>query len=90
MVTFEEQVLQPVVIGTSSQLAPPPAGNRLYVDTTLVNLREGPGTSFGIITTVGRGIELSEVDRSGSWIEVITTHSGARGWIFNSLVSSEP
>ena len=89
VITFEERVLQPVVIGTSS---PPvlPAGNRLYVDTTLVNLREGPGTSFGIVTTVGRGIELAEIDRSGSWIEVIASDSGTRGWIFNSLVSTEP
>lgn len=89
VITLEEQEFQPIVIGTSSQPLSD-SGNRLYVDTKLVNLREGPGTGFAIITTVQRGVELSEVDRSGNWVEVITTDSGARGWVFNNLVSTEP
>ena len=88
VVTLDQQEVQSIVIGTSSQ--PDTSGNRLYVQSELVNLREGPGTNFSILSTVERGEELAEIDRAGSWIRIRTTGTGATGWIFNRLVSTQP
>ncbi len=84
---------EPVIVDSSSQpvasQSQSSSGNRLYVDSELVNLREGPGTNFSILTTVGRGVGLSEIDRAGRWLQVVSD-TGATGWIFERLVSEEP
>jgi len=61
----------------------------LYVDSAVVNLRDGPGTNFNVLTQVRLGDELREVDRAGGWISVVATRGGASGWILGRLVTSQ-
>ena len=84
----DQEAAEPVVIDTASQ-PQVESENLLYVDSELVNLRDGPGTNFEILSQVERGDELAEVERRGSWINVTATESGATGWIFGRLVSSQ-
>ncbi len=88
VLTSDQQAVEPVIIATSSA-AEEINGNVYYVDSEMVNLREGPGTNFSILDQVERGDELIEVDRAGSWIRVKATESSAAGWIFSRLVSSQ-
>ncbi len=90
VVTVDERVVTPVVIGTSSS---PEADDvslstTLYVDAEVVNLRKGPGKDFSVLTQVERGDELSEIGRQGGWVNVIAADSGTTGWIFGRLVSN--
>lgn len=88
VLTSDQQIVEPVIIGTSSEPAVLSA-NLLYVKSEMVNLREGPGTNFSILDQVVLGDELLEMERAGSWIRVSATESGALGWIFSRLVSTE-
>ena len=58
----------------------------LTVSGAVVNLRQGPGTGFPIITQVEQGDRLFEFARDGQWINVETESSGYTGWIYRSLV----
>ena len=49
------------------------------------NIRSGPGTSFSVLLTVGKGIPFKVLERKGNWFHV--QHSdGDKGWIYKSLV----
>lgn len=58
----------------------------LTVSGAVVNLRQGPGTGFAIITQVEQGDRLYEFARDGQWINVETESSGFTGWIYQALV----
>ncbi|MEW6672451.1 MAG: SH3 domain-containing protein [Thermodesulfobacteriota bacterium] len=48
-------------------------------------IRSGPGTSFSVLFTVGKGIPFKVLERKGSWVHV--QHAdGDNGWIHQSLV----
>ena len=51
----------------------------------LCNVRSGPGGSFNILFTVGKGIPFKVIRRQGQWIH-IQHADGDRGWIHASLV----
>jgi hypothetical protein len=75
------------------QAAPqPPAGEtaRVVVNSPLVNVRAGPGTTYDIITIVERGQEYEIVGRNaeGSWWFVCCADSDYV-WIFNDLVDTD-
>jgi len=61
----------------------------LYVDSAVVNLRDGPGTNFKVLVQVQRGDELKEIDRVGGWVNVTTSNSATNGWILGRLVTTE-
>ena len=86
VVTLDQRTVTPVVIGTSS--APDNAGS-LVVKAQVVNLREGPGTSFSILAQVSRGDQLTEIGRNGQWVNVKAKNSGTTGWIFGRLVGQQ-
>lgn len=58
----------------------------LTVSGAVVNLRQGPGTGFSIITQVEQGDKLFEFARDGQWINVETATTGTSGWIYRTLV----
>ena len=58
----------------------------LTVTGAVVNLRQGPGTGFPIITQVEQGDKLFEFARDGQWINVETATTGYSGWIYRTLV----
>ena len=49
------------------------------------NIRSGPGTSFPILFTVGKGIPFKIIQRKGNWFH-IEHADGDKGWIHKSLV----
>lgn len=51
------------------------------------NLREGPGLSNGVITTLPKGTPVDGYSYSGSWVRVLLT-DGTSGWIYQTLVQS--
>lgn len=59
----------------------------VYVREAVVNLRQGPGVSFPILTQVERGDKLIEFARDGQWVNVETENSQISGWIYGRLVS---
>ncbi len=71
------EVQQPGIVNGQSQLT---------VRSSVVNIRQGPGTNFPIVTQVEQGDKLIEFARDGQWINVETEASGYTGWIFNTLV----
>jgi uncharacterized protein YgiM (DUF1202 family) len=49
------------------------------------NVREGPGTTFGVVFAVEPGLGLTGVSYTDDWVRV-TDDGGRTGWIFKSLV----
>lgn len=53
--------------------------------TSRGNVREGPGTNFGVVFAVDAGAALTAYSYTEDWVRV-TDDSGKSGWIFRSLV----
>ncbi len=85
--TFDQQEATSVVSDASSE--PGADETIVYVDSAVVNLRDGPGTNYKVLVQVQRGDELREIDRAGGWVSVIASKSGTSGWILGRLVSSQ-
>jgi len=49
------------------------------------NIRSGPGTSFAVLFTVGKGIPFKVLERKGNWSH-IQHADGDKGWIHQSLI----
>lgn len=55
---------------------------------TSVNLRSGPGTQFGRLTSLARGTEVIVLpDRVGGWVKVRLADSGDVGWMTDRLLT---
>lgn len=67
--------------------AEPPLDIR-QVAGSRVNMRSGPSTDFGVITTLdgGTGLEVLEVNADG-WARVTVTESGTEGWMAERLLT---
>jgi uncharacterized protein YgiM (DUF1202 family) len=61
-------------------------GNRVVINTGNLNVRSGPGGTFGIVTTLSGGAEVSVIGRTsaGEWY-LIQTNAG-RGWVDKDFV----
>lgn len=53
---------------------------------TAVNLREGPGTKFAIITVVPKGVDVSVMEAKGAWSRV-RVNENTVGWMANSTIA---
>ncbi len=62
------------------------AQTELYVDRDVVNLRQGPGTQFAIVTQLDRNEALYEFARDGEWVNIETQSGSYAGWIHGNLV----
>ncbi|MFJ7840547.1 N-acetylmuramoyl-L-alanine amidase [Lysinibacillus sphaericus] len=58
----------------------------LKVTGTILHLREGPGLSYPIITTLEEGDSLTSIGREGDWIQVKT--GDYEGWVASWLTAS--
>ncbi|EON71363.1 cell-wall amidase lytH [Lysinibacillus sphaericus OT4b.31] len=58
----------------------------LKVSGTILHLREGPGLSYPIITTLEEGDSLTSIGREGDWIQVKT--EDYEGWVASWLTTS--
>lgn len=64
------------------------AGETAVVTADILNVRSGPGTSYGLASQAGLGDRLPVLDRSGDWYQVALS-SGQKGWVASWLVSVE-
>jgi uncharacterized protein YraI len=68
---------------------PPPAGSATatVISGSYVNVRQGPGTSYGIVATAARGVTVSLLGRNeaGSWLQVRLA-DGKVGWSYAPLL----
>ena len=55
------------------------------ITKTKSNIRVGPGTSFKVLATVGKGIPFRIIKREGDWLN-IQHADGDKGWIHKSLM----
>lgn len=53
---------------------------------TAVNLREGPGTKFTVITVVPEGVDVAVLETNGAWSRVRVNEITA-GWMANSTIA---
>lgn len=58
--------------------SPSLVGKRVRVTASALNLRSGPGTNYGVLTSMPNGTELTVADVSGGWVKV--TYQGKSGW----------
>jgi SH3-like domain-containing protein len=53
--------------------------------TDRCKIREGPGTTFRVLTTLDSGVSLTGISYVDQWMRVVDD-SGRGGWVFYSLV----
>ncbi len=70
--------------------ATPEAGAKLFVDIDLVNVRQGPGTTYGLVGTADQNQELEIIGKNeaGDWWQICCVN-GEPGWIFGQLARVE-
>lgn len=61
-------------------------GAALRIKGSQVNIREGPGTRYGIVTTLAAGAPLVALGRRGQWIRVGIAGDRRLGWVHAPLV----
>jgi SH3-like domain-containing protein len=66
-----------------AQAGPPPA-----VAATNVNLRQGPGTTYNIVTTIPAGAPVNIAGCNAGWCQV--TFQGQNGYVIASSVGQGP
>ena len=73
----------PASPGAASE--PEPAVERRTVSGSRVNMREGPGTGFGVVDVLSRGEDAEVLAVEGGWARVRS--DGREGWMALSLLS---
>ena len=61
------------------------AGEEGVVTGSVVNVRKGPGTSYGIVAKTKAGQQFTVLEGSGGWLKV-RLHNGTEGWISKDLI----
>jgi|GEM_PF-3822186 len=64
------------------------AGETAMVAVDVLNVRDGPGTGYGVITQVGLNERLPVLESSGDWHRVRHA-AGGTGWVAGWLVNIE-
>lgn len=84
--TVEVATAEPQPVAT-----PDPAPALYVVTGSRVNVRSGPGTNHGIISSVRRGDEVEILSPDGqSWAEIRITTSGKTGFMARRFISDLP
>lgn len=76
----------------ASDAAPSDATTRVAdiraISGSRVNMRRGPGTTFGIVTALTRGTEVEVLEESGDgWLRLRQVNGDAAGWMSADFVS---
>ena len=65
------------------------AGNAVRVRVGTANVREGPGTQYERLWTVGRDFPLEVIARRGRWLKT-RDFLDSEGWIYAPLTDARP
>ena len=60
-----------------------------YVTGSLVNLRQGPGTSNPVVGQVQLGDEAEVLSDANGWYEIRLTNGSGSGWIFGKFLDEQ-
>lgn len=55
--------------------------NGTYVTTANVKLRKGPGTTYEVLTTIPKDVNVNVVAKEGAWLRIESKHGGKPGYI---------
>ncbi len=92
VVALPKRDVAPVIVGNGESASTSDsalvAQGVVVVREAVVNLRQGPGVNFSILTQVERGDRLTEYARDGQWVNVETEDSSFSGWIYGELVTT--
>lgn len=76
------------VTADSDRLTLDTGGDFRVIDGNRVNVRGGPGTSYGIVDTLTRGQRVEVLDDTGTgWVRMRVSESGTMGWIADFLLT---
>ncbi len=73
-------ILSAAITLTSAQSAAQEAKGS-YLTTAEVQVRQGPGASYEIISTIPKGIKVNVVDREGYWLKIESKQGRQPGYI---------
>jgi hypothetical protein len=76
----------PAVIETTAEAADAKLA-LLQVSGDRVNMRQGPGTSHGVLDTLPRGTEARLIESAGGWAKIEITSTGQTGWMSERLLA---
>lgn len=62
------------------------AGETVEITTDTLNVREGPGLSYKVISVAKKGDRFSLIEEEGDWIQVSLNSTGKKGWVASWLV----
>jgi hypothetical protein len=69
---------------------PDPSIALRQVTGSAVNMREGPGTIFSVVTTLPEGTQTQVIDTENGWALIRVQPTGAIGWIATRFLSDGP
>ncbi len=52
-----------------------------FITTANVKVRQGPGTSYQVVTTIPKDIKVNVVGKEGNWLQVESKHGGKPGYV---------
>ena len=85
--SFTEPVAPIEITPEAITAAPEPAPELVRIAGSRVNIRSGPGTENGVVTTLDAGIVVEVISRvENGWIEVRLPDNLGTGWVSGSLV----
>ena len=59
-----------------------------FVSVNAANIRKGPGTNYGKLTTLLRGTVVNVLEEGGDWTK-IRLNDGREGYVYSSLIAQE-
>jgi hypothetical protein len=88
--TPTESPIPPTPSDTPTPSPTPPVVGVIQSQQT-VNVREGPGTNFGALTSLapGTGVEVIGVSADGDWTNILM-EDGSQGWVSSRLLFVQP
>jgi uncharacterized protein YgiM (DUF1202 family) len=67
--------------------ASPHARHQEWVEvTSAVNMRQGPSSSYSVLTVQPQGQYLPVTDRDGNWLQILDPETEEEGWVFSRYV----
>ncbi len=66
-------------------LVSPSAGIRIVAGSR-VNMRQGPSTRYGVVTTLAQGTEAEVLETTNGWARIRVVETGRMGWMAESLL----
>jgi len=85
---IEEQPLAEPEVAPAVEEEPAPLDLR-RVDSTRVNMRAGPGTTFDVLDTLDGGTETEVIEvNANGWARVRITSTGQIGWMAERLLTN--